>query len=137
MSQYVTPEQYCRRKRINANSLPDDAVAQLDDLLTDASNLVDVIARPVVIDAAEVGEDGDLGALIPIIIQMVARMVRNPDGLTGEQLADYSWQAQGTVQATKLEKRAIRRIVGISSASSVDWESDTNLPPSPIGMVLE
>lgn len=128
MSQYVTVEQYAVSKGEDADTYELERVQQIAAKLTEASNIVDVWARPVVIDADDVTDDGPFGALIPIIIRMAARGIFNPMEVQGEQIGDYSYQTPGSVQATKGEKRFIRRVVGISPISAVDAETITDIP---------
>jgi hypothetical protein len=129
MSQYVTVEQYAVSRGEDPDLYSELRTAQINAKLTEASNLVDVWVRPVEIDPADVTDEGPLGALIPIIMKMTSRGLINPNEYTGEQFADYSYQAQGTINATRGERRLVRRVVGIPSASDMDMEQYVNIPP--------
>lgn len=72
--------------------------------------------------------------VVPVIVSMARRGLSNPRGLTGEQLGDYGWQAQGasgasSLYATRREKRIIRRAAGRSGGSAVEMNSSLPLPP--------
>lgn len=102
--------------------------AQAEALIDDASALVADIAAPTVLDAATLPP-----AIIPVIVSMVRRGLSNPRGLTGEQLGDYGWQAQGaggtSIYATKQERRLIRKAAGTLGAANATLDSDMPLPP--------
>lgn len=104
--------------------------SQAEAVLDDVSALVVQIAG---IDP-EWTADTVPAAVVPVIVSMCRRGLSNPRGLTGEQLGDYGWQAQGasgasSLYATRREERIIRRAAGRSGASSVDLDNPLPLPP--------
>lgn len=106
-----------------------DDLEQIEALLEDASNLVRACVAPE-LDDTEAPLTGNLRALIPIILSMVRRSRENPRGLTGEQLGDYGWQAQGaatSVYLTRNEKRLVRKIVGVLGVKELEQEGDLPL----------
>lgn len=127
MTQYVTASQFAARigRELTATEL-----TQVNALLQDASDLVDLAAKPVVIDPADVVNGEPLGSLIPIIVSMVRRTWDNPNGHTQEQIGDYMWQALGDITATKREYRLIRRAVGRLGAGTVSLEADAPFNPN-------
>lgn len=99
---------------------------ELAALLDDASALVREIAEPNLdtIDHTSVDRPP---AIVPVVVSMVRRGFTNPRGLTGEQIDDYAWQAQGqgaagTIYATRREVKLIRRIVNKLGAGTVQLE---------------
>lgn len=127
MSQYVTSTQFFERVgRVDPSATE---ITQVNALLTDASALVDLAALPVVINPADVTEDGTLASLIPIIVNMARRSWDNPRGLTQEQIGDYMWQAMGDVTSTKKEYRLIRRAVGRLGVGGIDQTNYMNINP--------
>lgn len=69
--------------------------------------------------------------VVPVIVSMCRRGLFNPRGLSGEQLGDYGWQAQGgasSIYATKQERRIIRRAAGTLGAANATLDSDLPLP---------
>lgn len=104
--------------------------AQAAAVLDDVSALVVQIADLATAWTAETVP----AAVVPVIVSMARRGLSNPRGLTGEQLGDYGWQAQGgggssSLYATRREERIIRRAAGRLGAKSVDLDSDLPLPP--------
>jgi hypothetical protein len=101
---------------------------QASKLIDVASGLVRDVAKPVDIDAL----DPLPPAVEGVVVSMVRRALDNPRGLSGEQLGDYQWQAQGNQSAiypTRNEKRVIRRAVGKLGVGTVQLEADVPLPP--------
>jgi len=100
---------------------------QMEALIEDVSNLVRVIAAPE-LDDVVAPLNGNLRALIPIIVKSIRRGKENPRGLTGEQLGDYGWQSQSgqnpDIGLTMNEKRMIRRIVGKLGVLSIRMEGE-------------
>lgn len=119
MAQYVTASQFAARV---GRELSATEITQVNSLLQDASDLVDLAAKPVVIDPSDVANGESLGSLIPIIVSMVRRTWDNPNGHTQEQIGDYMWQALGDITATKREYRLIRRAVGRLGVGTVELE---------------
>lgn len=96
-------------------------------LIEVASGLVADVASPEILDPATLPP-----AIEGVVVSMVRRGLDNPRGLTGEQLGDYQWQAQGAQSAiypTRNEKRVIRRAVGTLGVGAVQLEADVPLPP--------
>lgn len=72
--------------------------------------------------------------VVPVIVSMARRGLSNPRGLTGEQLGDYGWQAQGgagssSLYPTSREKRIIRRAAETLGVTAATLDSDLPLPP--------
>src|SRR5690606_40356467 len=104
--------------------------SQAEAVLDDVSALVVQIAG---IDPEWTAETVP-AAVVPVIVSMARRGLSNPRGLTGEQLGDYGWQAQGaggasSLYATRREERIIRRAAGRSGAGTVNLDNPLPLPP--------
>ena len=72
--------------------------------------------------------------LIPIIIAMVDRELANPNDYQSESIGDYSRTTFGGLNATRSQRRAIMRILGIAPWSSQDAQVDIPLPPRRSGI---
>lgn len=104
--------------------------SQAEAVLDDVSALVVQIAG---IDP-EWTADTVPAVVVPVIVSMARRGLANPRGLTGEQLGDYGWQAQGgggasSLYSTRNEKRIISKAAGRLGVSSVDLDNPLPLPP--------
>ncbi|MEV4672173.1 hypothetical protein AB0K34_11025 [Actinomadura sp. NPDC049382] len=102
--------------------------AEAEAVITDASALVIQIADLATPWTADTVPD----VVVPVLVNMVRRGLSNPLGLSGEQLGDYGWQAQGGgamgLYATRQERAIIRRAAGTLGAKNATLDSDLPLP---------
>jgi hypothetical protein len=110
---------------------------QAEAVITDASALVIQIADLATAWTSATVPD----VVVPVLVNMVRRGLSNPLGLSGEQLGDYGWQAQGGgamgIYATRQEKAIIRRAAGTLGAKNATLDSDLPLPPGQAGGAFE
>lgn len=97
-------------QRLGGVTLDHDAQARVEALLDDASELVRL----------EAGTTWEAPAVVPgavkaVVLRMVDRAYRNPEGFSAESDGDYSYQrtqVQPGVYLTDAELRIIRRAMG-------------------------
>lgn len=133
---YVSLEDYLARQGKTPGDLDSADTLRTESKLADADAYVRQIARDggVTIDPADVAEGEPLETLIPIIITMVDRELANPNDYQSESIGDYSRTTFGGLNATRSQRRAIMRILGIPPWSSQDAQVDIPLPPTRQGI---
>jgi len=93
----------------------DPELSRVTALLDDASALVRDVAGKTWIDPDTGLLQTVPGSIKAIVLRMVERAVRNPEGFSAESAGDYSYQRTGVQQGiyiTEAEERAIRKALG-------------------------